>query len=499
MLQSHTNRITKKVFLVLVFSFLFSVSSLYASCNKRAFNISVNEPVSLNELLVQLSDVCKFSIVTKDAIAAKTLNNQIMGISIKDLSIREVFNVLIDGNNLDYEYKNNTLAISALQTKTFKIDYITGVREGTAITKASTDSTIREFDSDNDKDALENNKITVTEKFDFWANLSTEITAILNNGSEDFTAIAPIINKNAGLITVTATKSQIKRVEKYIAEMQRRLKRQVILDVSIVEVQLANEYTKGIDWSKFNIGFNSYLNNDPSSLTNYRITNKNGKASQTNGAWSIGANLNFNIAGMINFLETKGKTKVISNPKVMTINNQQALISVGDVINYVLKESTKSSESGNTVSEDIKQYSTFVGILLNITPEISDDNKIMLRINPSLSNFKYAVDDRKYDKPRDIAPDTKERKVSTVVTVNDGDTVILGGLIGQTKGKDNNSVPFLSSMPLVGNLFKSTTDILSTTELVFVITPRLVKDNTKTNLADSLKDLGFSRSLYTYE
>ncbi|PSM52701.1 transformation system protein CtsD [Campylobacter blaseri] len=544
MLKSHINKFSKKAFLIIAVSALFTVS--YANtCSKRAFNISINESVSLNELLIQLSDVCKFSIVTKDAIAAKTLSNQLSGISIKDLSIREVFDVLIKGNNLDYEYTNNALNISALQTKTFKIDYITGVREGTAITKASTDSTIRDFTDAGDKAALENNRITVTEKFDFWVNLSEEITAILNNGSENFQAIPPIINQNAGLVTVTATKSQIKRVERYIAEMQRRLKRQVILDVSIIEVQLKNNYTKGIDWSKFNIGFNSYLGGNPSTPSRYTFGNRNEtphivdpgklpkydfikdkdgnptdkkelvefgtppkyewwnkmgtKSSQSNGVWAIGANLNFNIEGMINFLETKGKSKVISNPKVMTINNQQALISVGDVINYLLIESTNSSDSGSTVSQDTKQYSTFIGILLNITPEISDDDKIMLRINPSLSSFKYSGDDIKYEKPRGIAPDTKERKISTVVTVNDGDTIILGGLIGQTKGKDNTSVPFLSSIPMVGNLFKSTADTLSTTELVFVITPRLVNDNSNKNLADSLKELGFSKSIYTYE
>ena len=149
-------------------------------------------------------------------------------------------------------------------------------------------------------------------------------------------------------------------------------------------------------------------------------------------------------------------------------------------------------------------YSTFIGILLNITPEISDQNKIMLRINPSLSALKYPKDNIRIEDtlgnplPRQIAPDTKEKKVSTVITVNDGDTVILGGMIAQSKDKQNNNVPVLSEIPLLGNLFKSTADVLSTTELVFIITPRLM-DNTGKNIADSLKELGYSKSLYTYE
>lgn len=513
---------TRKLALSLILALGLSTGLNASTCDKRAFNISITDTVTLSDILTQLSDTCNFSIVAKDAIAAEALKKELAGVSIKNLSLREVFNILINENNLGYEFNNQALMVSALQTKTFKIDYITSIREGSAIVRASTDSSPKEFDAERNTEVIDDNVIKATEKFDFWANVSDEITYILNNGTEKYEAIPPIINQNAGLVTVTATKAQLKRVDEYIKELQRRLKRQVMLDVTIIEVQLNNSYTKGIDWSKFELGFNTYVDNR-STPSNFNFGNPvgprtlniipdgdsskygrlstqgwSGKASTSNGVWAIGANLNFNINGAINFLETKGKTKVISNPKVMTLNNQQAIITVGDIFNYILIESKNSSDSSTTVSENRKMYSTFIGILLNITPEISDQNKIMLRINPSLSELKYKEDDRRQDTPRGIAPDTREKKVSTVITVNDGDTVILGGMIAQSKDKKNTNVPVLSNIPLVGNLFKSTGDILSTTELVFIITPRLM-DNTNVNIADSLKELGYSKSLYTYE
>lgn len=523
------SQLIKKTTLSMMLAIGLSVTLNANTCDKRAFNIAITDTVTINEVLVQLSDVCKFSVVAKDVIAGEELNKPINGVNIKDLSLREAFNILIRGNNLDYEFKNQTLSVSALQTKTFKIDYITGVREGTAILRASTDSSPTEFEKgDNDSTKLEDNRITTVEKFDFWSTLSTEIMSILNNGTEKYQAIAPIINQNAGLVTITGMKSQIARVQKYMDEMQRRLKRQVMLDVTIVEVQLSNNYTKGVDWSKFEIGFNTYLGNNKNfGFSQFRYGNigqpvsnkvkdsdetmieypsRDGikyKASSDNGAWILGANLNFNLDGAINFLETKGKTKVVSSPKVMTLNNQQAIITVGSVINYVLKKSSKASDSGSTMSEDLTMYSSFIGILLNITPEISDDNKIMLRINPSLSEFKYKEDDAykgaNRDDYRSIAPDTKEKKISTVITVNDRDTVILGGMIGQSKLKNNNSVPVLSGLPLVGDLFKSTKDILSTTELVFIIKPTIMDNTSNKKLADSLKDLGYSKSIYYNE
>ena len=495
--------ISKKLSIVAMLALSVTVTGLYAApassgCDRKALNIKINDTVTLNEMLAQLSDMCKFSVVAKDAIAQEEMNKPLQGISIKDLSLREVLDLLIRENNLSYEYSHGILKVSALETRTFKVDYITSIREGTAVIKSSVDSAPTKVDDD-DKEEKEDNKITTKEKFDFWEKISEEITSILNNGTEKYVAVAPIINHNAGLVTVTGMKSQISRVDKYLSGMQKRLSRQVLLDVSIIAVELNNEYTTGIDWSKFQLGFNTYVGGDPTKPSGYHIDNGNrGKASDTHGTWTIGANLNFNIDGLINFLETKGKTKIISSPKVTTMNNQPAIISVGDTINYVLKSTTTGDyQGGDTQSDD--QYSIFVGILLNILPEISDDNRIMLRINPSLSSLKYAEDNvRKENGRRDIAPDTLQKKLSSVVWVDDGDTVILGGLIGATKSKNNTRVPVLAEIPLIGNLFKSTADVLSTSELIFVVTPHII-DNTGAPLATSLKELGYSKSIYENE
>lgn len=487
---------------------ILTTANASTTCDRRAFNIQINEVVTLNEMLTQLSNMCKFSFVAKDAIASDELNKNIQGVNIKGLSLREVFNLLVSENNLGYEYKNGVLKISALETKTFKVDYITSIREGTAVVRSSVDSAPVEIGSGDSDLGGEggniDNQIETKEKFDFWEKISAEVISVLNNGTEKYVAIEPIINQNAGLVTVTGMKSQIARVEQYLNSMQRRLERQVILDVSIISVELNNDYTTGIDWSKFHIGFNSYLNNNPLTPSGYTFGNRNNgstspKASQSTGAWAIAANLNFNIDGMINFLQTKGKTKVVSSPKVMTLNNQPALISVGDNINYRVQEETSNDNSlTDKTKTTYKQYSVFVGILLNILPEISDDGRIMLRINPSLSNFKYDEDNSKQMTIREIAPDTLQKKMSSVVWVDNGDTVILGGLIGQIKGKGNTSVPVLSEIPLIGNLFKSTRDKLTTTELVFVVTPRIV-DNSSAPIRQSLKELGYSKSLYENE
>ena len=480
-----------------------------STCLSKNFSMKITDDISLGDVLNQLSEMCDFSIVAKDAYSKKELDDKVFGVNIRNMSLSEVFDLLLNEKNLSYEFSNNVLKISSLQTRIFKIDYITSVREGTAITKASVDASPSEVgnssSSDNGSSDIknENNLIRTTERFHFWEKLDAELKAILNNNSEHITAPDPIINENAGLITVTATPSQLKRVEKYIAEMQRRLKKQVIIDVSIIAVDLNNEYKQGVDWSKFELGFNSYIGNQGSNTGSSAIwTNKGNSLSDGFGrTLNIAANLNFSLDGMINFLETNGKTKVVSSPKVTTLNNQQALISVGDNINYRVMEETdngSNNNNNNRLTTTYKQYSVFIGILLNLLPEVSDNNKIMLRINPSLSSFKYAEDDTRSQNTaiREIAPDTVQKKLSTVVQVNSGDTIILGGLIGQTKNKQNTAVPLLADIPLIGSVFKSTRDGVKTTELIFVITPRVVDLEDPKPVQQSLKDLGFSKSIY---
>lgn len=503
-----------RIFTISIITALSLTTANANSCEKRVFNLKINEQVSVQEILTQLSDMCHFSVVTKDQFAKDAISEPLFGINIKDKTLNEIFSLLLSEKDMSYTFSQDILKISSLQTKTFKIDYITSVREGTAITKASVDSApIEVGDEQNDNEGSEDitkgggkldNVIRTVEKFDFWEKLDTEIKAILNNTTESIVAPDPIINANAGLVTVTGTAAQLRRVSDYIKDVQERLKKQVIIDVTIVSVELGNNYTKGIDWSKFGVGFKTGL------ATGGPLAGQSGGGTLTwsnrgnsfnagfNQTLNLMAGFNFNLDGVINFLETNGKTKVVSSPKITTLNNQQALISVGDNVNYRVQEESQSNNALNgRTTITYKQYSVFIGILLNILPEVSDDNKIMLRINPSLSSFKYNEDDvRQSTAIREIAPDTIQKKLSTVVQVNSGDTIVLGGLIAQSKGKENSKVPLLGDIPVLGHAFKSTKDNIKTTELVFIITPRIVDVSNATPINQSLKDLGFSRSIY---
>lgn len=475
------------------------------SCEYRTFNIKTNNKATGSELLSELAEMCDFSIVIKDGEAEKILAKNLSGINIKNLSLDEIFQIVIFDNDLFYTYDKNFLKISALSTKSFKVDYITSVREGKAVLNASVDSAPTEEGGKRDATAQSQNIISSNDTFDFWKTIATELTSILNSGAETYKAQAPIINANAGMITITATKKQLDRASDYVELMKERLHRQVLIDVSIISVALTNTNRTGVDWSKFSLGFNSssIYNNSNQGQTGHLNTSTNPSNYDTGitrnaNNLTVVNDIAFSVAGLIDFLGSNGETKVVSSPKVLTLNNQQALITVGDNINYRVPETTTaaSTTGSATLGTTYTNYSIFIGVLLNITPEISENNEIILRINPSVSNFKYADDDvrRQSGDAREIAPDTSEKKLSTVVKVKDGSTIILGGLIANNKGKQDSSVPLLSSIPLLGEAFKHSENTLSTSELVFVITPKII--GTKGTDKATLKDLGFSQSIY---
>lgn len=506
---------SNKFILLFSASLFFSLSLQAANCSKKAFDIKIKEDTSSSEIINQLSKVCNFSVVYKDTYSKNILSIKQDGISIKNMHINSIFDLLIKEQGLDYTFSNDILKIQGLLTKTFKLDYITSIRKGSAITKANVESqsssgsdgssSVSSSGSDSD------NMIETKEEFDFWKNIGKEISEIIQNSGKNIPMVPPTINSNAGLITVTSSQEILDRVQAYLDDVQESLKKQVVIDVSIIQVALNKSHKTGIDWTQFNLGFDTTGQNAVFNKENNTITIGGSDLVVTNpvwgqtgitfgdGAWGGGnsqtfARMGINITGMINFLKESGDVKMVSSPKIATLNNQQALITVGDTYNYKLKGSSTTTDSGSTGDAD-EEKSIFVGILLNILPEISDDNKIMLRINPSVSELLNPEDKKVKNNYRVVAPDTKQKKLSTVVQVRDGETIVLGGLITENDRFTRNGIPVLQDIPLLGKLFGSTGKSKERVELVFVITPHIIDFTKEVNAKKSLEDLGYSLAI----
>ena len=493
-----------------LFIIFFLTFTLFAQdCSSKLFTIKSKAGVSLRSYVDSLSAECSLSVVYKDALIQEKLESIKLGkMNLKNVSLYELLDILFHENNIEYTLDGNILKLNYVITKTFQLDYVNTKRLGKTVTDASVDVGIQNSGTGNTASTNNSasvshsgdvNSITAEDTFDFWENVQKELHAILNRPGDAYKAPEPVVNRQAGLVTVTGTYNQIRRIEQYIHSIQDRLHKEVMIDVAILAVFLDEEATTGVDWSRFSLLINGAYNDigkfepgDPMvQFTRSGSGNGIDRMEVHNSITTI-INSTLNLSAIIDFLQKNGKVVTLSNPKILTLNNQPAMISIGDTINYNVPTTVTIGAQGSLGTQAYQPSSIFVGILLNITPEITENNEVILRINPSISELKNIEDYNTNSSSgfREIAPDTKEKKISTVVKVKDGSTLILGGLISNTKNFTINGVPVLKDVPLFGNLFKSTKRANQRFELVFVLRTKIVDDGSSIL---GLEDLGFDQ------
>ncbi len=475
-------------------------ASLFAqSCYERLFTLQSRPGISAQEVVNNISEECGFTVITEDSYAKRKLYTTRLGqLDLKKVSLYRLLDIVLKDHNIDYTIDGDVLKIRYLITKTFHLDYVNTRRKSKSVTDASVDIGLANITGEGSAGTSANsghsggdiNSISAEDEFDFWKNVQSELYNIVNRPGDEYKAPKPVVNRQAGLVTITGTPKQIQRVENYIKKIEGRLHKEVLIDVSILAVMLNDNITTGIDWSKFGAslegGAGIHRVGSGRSFSDLHIANSVSTLIDTS----------ISMSGIIDFLKKEGNVVTLSNPKILTLNNQPAIISIGDNINFNVPTSITISSQGDLGEKSYTPSSIFVGILLNITPEITENGDVILRINPSISELRNP-DDLYYDKTkqtfREIAPDTKEKKISTVVRVKDGSTLILGGLISNTRNFTINGVPVLKDVPVFGNLFRSNHKENQRFELVFVLKTIIIGDN-ETDLG--LKDLGYEKLGY---
>ncbi len=448
----------KKLMLIILLAFGLN---LHAACQSKYFSFKVNStksaPGTILNVLESLSSECRMSIIFTDDEAKKRVEKNISYINVNDSNLENILNLLLSENNLFYELTDrNVLKISYLQTKTFFIDYVSFTDRS-----STTSKTIQTGSSDGGDGST---SLSFTSKFSFWDELKDELQTVLYRDKNAYSSDKTIVNQDAGLVTVTGTKKQLDRIEEYINTIISRLHKQILIDAKIIEVTYDSDQTVGIDWSKFEATLNGTADG-----------NKEKGLFNTLADPTYLAKYNFTITALVDFLKTQGDVNIVSNPKILTLNNQPAIINVGEEKNYkyTTGTTTTTTAAGAIQEPQFEVGSTFVGVTLSIVPEITQNDFIILKINPTISEIsKQHVDEN--GNPN-LAPDIKIKQLATVVKVKNNKKILLGGLIQNRSQNKVTQVPILGSIPLLGNAFKSSKTVNTKSELIIVMTPKLVR------------------------
>lgn len=280
--------------------------------------------------------------------------------------------------------------------------------------------------------------------------------------------IKVIADRDNNSLLILANGAEYEKIEEAIKRLD-VTPRQVLVEVTIAEVQLSGALTYGLEWF-FNNG-----NNLSGRLVNAYGTAGSSALSSLNPSDAVGAPLPFtavwkttggNISAVLSALAKNTKVNVLSSPHVMVTDNQVAKINVGQSVPI----EGQSTVVGTNILRSVSYVDT--GVVLSVRPHINSGGLVTLEVSQEVSDVQVGVTTSGLN-----SPTINKRSAQTIVAVQSGDTMVLAGLIKDNKSAGSQGLPLLSEIPVVGALFGAKSDTSERSELIITITPRVVNDN----------------------
>ncbi len=444
----------------------------------ETYTVTVSD-VSVKELLFALARDAKMNLdIHPNVSGTVTLN------AVKQ-TLPQILSRIAEQISLRYEVIGPNLVISpdVPHFRTYKVDYVNMTREtkstvSVATEIATTGGSVKQ--SGGNAGNKSNTEINIASNNNFWELLEKNIVAILGGGEN-----AVIANPLSGVISVRATSRQHEQIQAFLDRILANVQRQVLIEATIVEVELSNRYQSGVDWnlvSKSNgisassalVGGN--LATPPSFLLAY---------DKAVGSFD-------KVFAALHMLETFGNVKVLSSPKIMALNNQTALLKVVDEKVYFttsleITEGTATSQGRRTYTSEI--HTVPVGLVMSVTSQITDDDRVTINVRPTISRITgYVIDPAQrlagsgFD---NLIPEIQIREMESLLKIDSNQIAVLGGLMQNKVSKSNSGIPLLSSLPWIGSLFSYKDEELTKTELVIFLRPTVIRN---ASLSAELKD-----------
>lgn len=444
---------------------------------------SSSGPVMLRDILKKLASLKKMNV---------SWASDVDQYSYVDVDIRanddffKAIDNLLRQRDYFHEVQDNTVVVKYKETKKFHL--------AMPFTKSTYSTSVGASVSDTSKMSINSDG----NEFDIWANITKNLDQVLNIWEESASNAPPpatsastpapssdkkdaapapakisrpqsakgfyTIDKPVGLITVTAPRRIIKKVEAYLDSLKEELYKQISIEAKILEVSISNEKETGIDWESllnsspftFNMAFGPSSSSNPLGPSGTRSFTLNAKSFTT----------------LISAIEKQGKTRVLANPKISVMNGQPALINVGKNVTYIDKVTTTVNEG--VITSDVTTANTTSGIVMSVVPTVLDNNEIILNLTPVTSQLEEPIIYKDFGSSTVGLPVTNVREMSTIVRIKKGEMLVVGGLIDSTDdGKDAN-VPMLGKLPLIGKLFSLDSKIKLRKELVILLKPEII-------------------------
>jgi len=466
---------------------------------------------NVQDVLLAFSRESELNIVIDPELSGKVT------IDLKRVTLREALDAILSPLGWTYRVDGKFVKISRpqMETRLFTLNYIATKRSGKREIYATTGGGLQTGVVPGQQVGVGPgartgySDLVSVDEMDLWREIQKGLEAMIFGSVEEketpaekdkatWSRVDPkgkklIINKSSGVIMVTDYPINLNKVASYLETIEGSSQRQVSIQAKILEVILSDEYKEGINWKVIQglprsvnlawgltnkAGTTGFPGGAGGYVSSGNTPGQGGMTIQTPGTFKIkpyGGVLAVGAGGteivlsdIMQAISEQGDIKVLSSPTISTLNNQKAIIRVGN--QDVFFTSGVVVAGGDTVVQTFQPVTIDVGIILDVTPQISEDGTIIMNIHPSIT-------EKTGEK---ITPDGKTtfpllsvRETDTTVKVRDSQTIIIAGLMQEKKEESYIGFPGLQSVPVLGGLFRYKTEKKRNSELVIMITPTL--------------------------
>jgi len=520
------------------------------------FDLVVNSAPA-RQVFMSIVSGTRYSMIVNPAVGGT------LSLNLKDVTVREALEAIREVYGYEFRVDGTRIYVESagLQTRVFQVNYLIGLRSGRSDVRVSSGAisgsqpggagapvgvtagtpgqgTLGAFGlSSIATAALDASRVSMVSQNDLWGEVTSALRALVGTAPGRNVVVSP----QSGVIVVRAMPEELRNVERYLKAMRLSVERQVMIEAKVVDVTLNNAYQAGINWAAFPnshrvvagvFGPNATLGTTGNLSTGNPPTINVNPTGSTLGTGLLGSGLagtavsaagavgagvfglavqTNNFAALLQFLESQGNVQVLSSPRVAALNNQKAVLKVGTDQFFVTNVTGTPVQSAGGVTTAIQLTPTlnsfFSGVSLDITPQINEDGNILLHIHPLVSNvvqqdltFNFGGGGNDT-----ILPLAKSsiNETDTIVRVQDGNIVALGGLMKVDVANDRSGIPVLQDIPGVGGLFGNTTRTRIKRELVILLKPTVIKggdwDDSIEQARDRLQDFGSGARLSPFE
>ena len=364
--------------------------------------------------------------------------------------------------------------------RSYRIDYVNVAREvrsnsstATQVSAGGEGQASLGNNSSTDIDSLSSNR--------FWETMTAAVRGIvasgLGPGPGQAAGVVVIPNPEAGILLVRATERRHREIRAYLDDVLASARRQVLIEATIVEIELSDRHQAGVDWSRLarNAGVSvqqSLLAGNLAVAPFFTLGYADAPRDDPGRELSV----------TVRLLEEFGNVQVLSSPKLVVLNNQTAVLkAIRNIVYFEVSVETASGsdDSPGATSIDTDARTAPEGIMLAVTPHVSDADEIILNVRPTITRVNRFVDDPQPDLAaagvRNPVPELLVREMESVLRLNSGQVAVLGGLMQDNHRFDTDGIPGLSGLDRIGNAFRFRKNSFVKTELVIFIRPRVIR------------------------